>query len=653
MNAQHSFLKSSKYGNEEEIRFQGIPILDTYEDGVGFLSATMPRYMRLFSSPAVKRNENDTLHTVAWYGDGTGQIQTWGTLDQTSRVRVATILRSFIGDLLARIQRFDEPKARMLLGWLNILSFESDLLVVNGQPVITNWGIVPAGVAANADRMTHHLLRGIGQFLPEHYDLTELTHLMMELGDGGASDESDVNGAAQPPASAAPAADVGLGEAGSGAGLAVGAATASPTGFDPLDIRSSDIDFAATPDRAQDNTRDSAEETTQSGFRGAAQGVAGNETRFGIGAGAAANGAALGGAGDIGGSGGEGTPGNRKDGGGDTRGRGCWMPVLIACIVALLVLLIVLIPGVLIYPYGSSNASLLSQTTLHQSEEALRGRIAELRQQLGQRSCRAAPGLLGPDGSGMIGPDGKAEVPVGPVAASSVSDLVPLLDRTTVLVLASGPKNEVSSGSGFLIAPDRIVTNRHVVEMASEGKVFVINETLGGLRPAKVLAKSSSDDLGDKDYALLQMEGEPARSFLQLTNVIDKGQQTYAAGFPGFFMETDSKFRELLNGNTHAAPSMVLTQGIVTVFQDSPSGVKLVLHSADISPGNSGGPLVDACGRVVGVNTFIKTSGEAQVRLNFALKSDSLEEFLARNGVRATSANDPCSMAPAQVKAGQ
>ena len=247
MNAQHSFLKSSKYGNEEEIRFQGIPILDTYEDGVGFLSATMPRYMRLFSSPAVKRNENDTLHTVAWYGDGTGQIQTWGTLDQTSRVRVATILRSFIGDLLARIQRFDEPKARMLLGWLNILSFESDLLVVNGQPVITNWGIVPAGVAANADRMTHHLLRGIGQFLPEHYDLTELTHLMMELGDGGASDESDVNGAAQPPASAAPAADVGLGEAGSGAGAAVGAATASPTGFDPLDIRSSDIDFAATP----------------------------------------------------------------------------------------------------------------------------------------------------------------------------------------------------------------------------------------------------------------------------------------------------------------------------------------------------------------------------------------------------------------------
>nr|WP_319483845.1 hypothetical protein [uncultured Cohaesibacter sp.] len=238
MSAQHSFLKSSKYGNEEEVRFQGIPILDTYEDGVGFLSATMPRYVRLFSSPAVKRNENDTLHTVAWYGDGAGQIQTWSSLDQTSRVRVATILRSFIGDLLARIQRFDEPKARMLLGWLNILSFESDLLVINGQPVITNWGIVPAGVATNADRMTHHLLRGIGQFLPEHYDLTELTHLMMELGGGGTDDANDTNDAApgvvadraaQPPAPSAPAADVGSGGAGLATGLAAGAAVGAAT----------------------------------------------------------------------------------------------------------------------------------------------------------------------------------------------------------------------------------------------------------------------------------------------------------------------------------------------------------------------------------------------------------------------------------------
>lgn len=181
MSGQHTFLKSNKYVSEEEIRFQGTPLLDTYDEGLDYLAAHMPRYVRLFASPAVKRDENDTLLTVAWYGEDVGQMQVWESSDQTGKVRVAAMLRSFLSDLLTRIHRFDDPQARMILGWLNILSFDADMLVINGQPIITNWGIVPAGVASNADRMTHHLLHGIGQFLPENYDLADLSQLMMEL----------------------------------------------------------------------------------------------------------------------------------------------------------------------------------------------------------------------------------------------------------------------------------------------------------------------------------------------------------------------------------------------------------------------------------------------------------------------------------------
>lgn len=63
---------------------------------------------------------------------------------------------------------------------------------------------------------------------------------------------------------------------------------------------------------------------------------------------------------------------------------------------------------------------------------------------------------------------------------------------------------------------------------------------------------------------------------------------------------------------------------------------RIITHSASISPGNSGGPLVDACGRAVGVNTFISYDGESAQRLNFSLDANSAAEFLDRNGVTPT-----------------
>lgn len=639
MSGQHTFLKSNKYGSEEEIRFQGTPLLDTYDEGLDYLAAHMPRYVRLFASPAVKRDENDTLLTVAWYGEDVGQMQVWESLDQTGKVRVAAMLRSFLSDLLTRIHRFNDPQARMILGWLNILSFDADMLVINGQPIITNWGIVPAGVASNADRMTHHLLHGIGQFLPENYDLADLSQLMMELNES----PSDAKEHDKPQ-------EMDKAMAGMAAGAVAGAGVAAAAGA--LGDRASSGRYEAEGGEAVSASYQSE------GVEGAAAidplKLKQSDVNFASDDGAAS---AAGTMGAHGGRGGD-VPGDRRGDQDEPRGRICWVPVLVACILSLLLLLIALIPGVLIYPYGSSSASLLSQATIRQSEQALRTRIADLRSQLSQRRCVAAPGLLAPDGAlsqgtnGAEGAKGPAGALTGPVAAKSPSDLVPLLDQATVLVLATGPKGQVSSGSGFLISPSQIVTNRHVIETAEGGQVFVINEDLGDVRKAKILATSSTSELGDKDYALLAMDGVPAKRYLQLTRTIGKGQQTYAAGFPGFFMETDAKFRELLQGDAHAAPSMVLTQGIVTVFQDSPSGLKLVLHSADISPGNSGGPLVDACGSVVGVNTFIKTSDEAQLRLNFALKSDSLLDFLSQNGVETAIASAPCPLASVNEQAG-
>jgi len=74
----------------------------------------------------------------------------------------------------------------------------------------------------------------------------------------------------------------------------------------------------------------------------------------------------------------------------------------------------------------------------------------------------------------------------------------------------------------------------------------------------------------------------------------------------------------------------LFTSGDVNTVQPQASGVSLIIHTADISPGSSGGPLVDKCGVVVGVNTFVMAPGDsAEGRRLYALSSDTLRKFLA------------------------
>ena len=54
-----------------------------------------------------------------------------------------------------------------------------------------------------------------------------------------------------------------------------------------------------------------------------------------------------------------------------------------------------------------------------------------------------------------------------------------------------------------------------------------------------------------------------------------------------------------------------MTQGVVTVVQNRGQDLPIVIHTADISPGNSGGPLIDERGRVVGVVTLKARAAEA------------------------------------------
>jgi S1-C subfamily serine protease len=115
-----------------------------------------------------------------------------------------------------------------------------------------------------------------------------------------------------------------------------------------------------------------------------------------------------------------------------------------------------------------------------------------------------------------------------------------------------------------------------------------------------------------------------------------------AAGFPGLTMHGDDASVRLMEGDMAAIPTVILTDGKISAIQTAPSGLKIMPHTAAVSGGNSGGPLADACGRVVGINTFITADQEQVAHNNYAQKSDALIPFLQANGVTVNVVNEPC-----------
>jgi serine protease Do len=215
-----------------------------------------------------------------------------------------------------------------------------------------------------------------------------------------------------------------------------------------------------------------------------------------------------------------------------------------------------------------------------------------------------------------------------------VSPAVVQVFTTSFGIVAGGPTqgqtalfgNQVGSGSGAIIDPDGyIVTNAHVVEGARRVQVMLAPELddrtrrsilsgHGRLVGAQVIGIDFETDL-----ALLKISEKGLPSLpLADSDGTYQGQLVFAFGSP----------LGLSDSVSFGVVSSVARQ----LERESP--MIYIQHDAAVNPGNSGGPLVDTAGRIIGINTLIFSQSGGYEGLSFAAPSNIVRNIVEQ--LRAT-----------------
>ena len=174
---------------------------------------------------------------------------------------------------------------------------------------------------------------------------------------------------------------------------------------------------------------------------------------------------------------------------------------------------------------------------------------------------------------------------------------------------------QVSTGTGFIVAPDRVMTNEHVVNGCNRITMRTPDgRWLAATPPARVDAAL--------DLAVLVVPGLPGPVLtFRMGPTVRRGEGVVAYGFP-------------LAGLLSSDPK--LTRGEVNGLAGLQDNRNQIQISAAVQPGNSGGPLLDMQGHVVGVvvsklnaQRVAERTGDIAQNVNFAVRGEAALRFLA------------------------
>ena len=160
--------------------------------------------------------------------------------------------------------------------------------------------------------------------------------------------------------------------------------------------------------------------------------------------------------------------------------------------------------------------------------------------------------------------------------------------------------NTISRGSGFFVALDRVITNRHVIERAARVEIHLLDGKKYTVKGVLALD-------GEGDLALLSVE-VPRATAIPLPIVKAVPQEGESV---------------VVVGNPYGLEGSV-SNGIVSAVREIAGYGKIIQITAPISPGSSGSPVVNMAGQVIGVATLQAAEGQS---LNFAVPAERISQL--------------------------
>lgn len=208
--------------------------------------------------------------------------------------------------------------------------------------------------------------------------------------------------------------------------------------------------------------------------------------------------------------------------------------------------------------------------------------------------------------------------------------------RVIVIEDERGDLYPLSHGSGFAVSPELIVTNAHVVAEARADRTLsigIVPSDGGDAIYGRIVAWSP-----DNDLALLAPTTAMNLPPLTISGSVTTGAESVTSvGFP---MNVD-RAQGLGNREIFMAQPPVKSRGYLSGSRPT-RDFDTILHTAPIARGSSGGPLLDDCGRVVGINSFGAESSGTDAEFYFAVSTRELLPFLRRNNVTPQVNGLPC-----------